>query len=286
MMQQLKDWFGSKRDSVRVWVGDTKDNLVLRREAMLDAVWEVLVRWPFRAVAIALAVGFLAGALSVGGTVGLTRTSYAVPGVPPFAAFTESLPQSAVHLYVGHDGTCSASTIAPGLMLTAAHCWDSNGLGKIIAKDGRALQITGGERSRNSDTALLYVRDMYCPCVPVHKADVKPGTEVMVIGYPQGTYVPDSRGVATEYATAWHVLESLYGPRPEGMTDDDAPVYYPSAVYLLHTAPLIPGHSGGPTLAKIGGEWKVIGVNSWAARSFVFLLSGSVPISQSDLFTK
>ena len=257
-------------------------------DRVLDVVWERIVRAPFRAVLIAIAVGFLAGAIAVGSVRGYARQAIAVPGVAPFAALTESLPQSAVHWYVASDGrgACSAVTIAFEKMLTAAHCLDA-GLDLVVTKDGIVHTVYGGKRSQNHDVAIIYVRGVYCPCAPVTLTEPVVGEPVMVIGFPRGEWMPEQPGKVIAVASIMDRLILLFGPPPEDLDESQLPLYYVRSEYLIHSAELIGGHSGGGTFVMPDGEWKLIAMNSYRFGSFFgHLESGSSLLSRSDLFRR
>jgi len=264
MLAAAKDWFDRARDR------------------MVDIVLE----GPFRAVVLALAVGFLVGALAVGSATRYAVQTIAVPGVAPFAALTESLPQSAVHWYVASDGSggCSAVTIAFETLLTAAHCLDA-GLDRVVTKDGIVHKVYGGKRSQNHDMAIIKAEGVYCPCVPITLSEPIKGEPVLVLGFPAGEWKPAVQGTVLAVANPVDRLLLLYGPFPPGFSAADIPLYYVWADYVIHSAPLIGGHSGGGTFVMRNGEWTLIAINSYAFNSFFGPIeSGSSLLSRSDLF--
>jgi S1-C subfamily serine protease len=276
---------------------EIKESVRRAKNAALDYAWEWIVERPFRAMIIALGVGFLIGAFAVGSATGYARyastqgyVTIGLPGVSPFAAWTEDQPQSTVHVYFGDEGICSTVAIAPGLMLTAAHCLDGLSPGHVATKDGIVHRVTNAVRSQVSDLALIYVEDAYCPCATVASKEtmnrLKAGEKVVVVGFPHGVYDPAVNGEVVGLVVGSEELEKYLGPKSK---DEAWPIYYPKSTYLQITAQLVGGHSGGGTFVERDGRWLLIGINSWAWPNMAQFFAGApaggyvVPMPPADV---
>lgn len=189
---------------------------------------------------------------------------------------------------------CSATKVAPGLLLTAAHCAFDPATAEVRYHAGDALLVArdpshGYERATvraahvhpawqaaceetycgasqvtsrldAPDVALIAIDDVLAD-VPAASVDVRPvpdGAEVTLAGYgcTEGVYLPDTRSTP-----------SLGFARSRTVHADDAAT---RANYALTPGPgaktgaggLCPGDSGGPLYATRRGRTVVVGVNA------------------------
>lgn len=130
----------------------------------------------------------------------------------------------------GAMGTCSGVMISPNLFLTAAHCEQDNM--KIGDKPAAVLK-----KDEARDLMLLAVK-MDCPCVPVAGSSPRVDTKLIVVGFPMH--------LGVQYLT-------------EGRLQGLIPGYIN---FMAISAPVVFGNSGGPVVAVVNGEFKVIGIVS------------------------
>jgi len=119
------------------------------------------------------------------------------------------------------NGVCGAVVVAPGRALTATHC-----LTRPDAKlhiDGKEYPVFTGYALPGQDAAIIIVPGAPCPCAPVRGTPGIEGEWVVVVGFPY-----DVAQVTTYGEVQAHVTN------PEDGQD-----------YVLATAPVAPGNSGG-----------------------------------------
>jgi S1-C subfamily serine protease len=140
--------------------------------------------------------------------------------------------------------SCSAVSIAPSLLLTAAHC------------DGYAIRIDGKEAKvlkidQTHDLMLLYA-PIACPCVPVSSQPAVKGTELVTVGYPYGLFV----GFVQTLTKG--VVQGFVRGVKEYETDR-------FTGFMMATLPIAGGNSGGGIFAMFNGKWYVVSIVSMGA---------------------
>lgn len=131
-------------------------------------------------------------------------------------------------------GNGSATLVLPGLLLTAAHVVEDMGP-VTVSQDG--VDFIEAEilfLNAEADIAILKAA-LVCPCAPIASREVIVGEPVVVVGYPLGLKVQVlTHGV-------------VQGPEPgEG--------------YVVITAPIAPGNSGGGAFIVEDNMVKIIGM--------------------------
>lgn len=145
-----------------------------------------------------------------------------------------------LHTKGSADSFCSGVMVAPGYMLTAAHCAEVADI--LVGAD----RIPAGvlKMDKDNDLALMHVeRD--CPCVPVAAAAPEIDEEVFVVGFPQND------PVAVQVLT-------------EGRVQGEAgSVLSPRGRAMRITAPIWYGNSGGGVYARrLWGKFQLVGISS------------------------
>jgi len=119
------------------------------------------------------------------------------------------------------NGVCGAVMVAPGRALTATHC-----LARPDAKlhvNGKTYPVFTGFALPGQDVAIIIVPGAPCPCAPVRGTPGAEGEWVVVVGFPY-----DIAKVTTYGEVQAHITN------PDDGQD-----------YVLVTAPVAPGNSGG-----------------------------------------
>lgn len=129
---------------------------------------------------------------------------------------------------------CSGVMVAPGRMITAAHCTDGE-----MSVNGKPVRLLA--RSTQDDIALLEVQDD-CPCAPIAMKSPAVDEPVIVVGYPLNASVR---------------VAFLTEGRAEGEADGR----------LRLTASIAPGNSGGGVFALRSGRWELVGIAVSIARN-------------------
>jgi V8-like Glu-specific endopeptidase len=127
-------------------------------------------------------------------------------------------------------GACSAIVIAPGRLLTAAHCAEHEG----FELDGKPVATVRLDAPK--DLAIMSVEGLECPCASLASAPPALDEPVIIVGFPLG------RVVGVQYVT----LGRFQGMHADG-----------EMALSAHAAP---GNSGGGVFVYRGGEWQLIGV--------------------------
>ena len=150
---------------------------------------------------------------------------------------TESYTQlrAATYRIEGDFGHCSAVMVAPGVLLTAAHC-EEEGAKKL---SGSNLPIKFLRKDESRDLMLLQV-GKGCPCVPITFEQFTQDEPVVQIGYPEASGV--------QVLTKGNIQGAI-NLEKQGLKE-----------MVLSTAPASLGSSGGPVFVKRDGEWKVGGL--------------------------
>jgi S1-C subfamily serine protease len=119
------------------------------------------------------------------------------------------------------NGVCGAVMVAPGRALTATHC-----LARPDAKlhiDGTVYPVFTGYALPGKDVSIIIVPGAPCPCAPVRGTPGIEGEWVVVVGFPYDVAKVTTYGEVQARIT-----------NPEDGQD-----------YVLATAPVAPGNSGG-----------------------------------------
>lgn len=256
------------------------DRVSAVKTSMSSFVTEVRERvagLPWRLLLLTFFLGLVAGSVSGFHARGSSHAlSYAVPGVPAFAAFTGPAEFRAAAVGYGAMGQCSVVVIAPFIALTAEHCSDVR---IVITQDGIAHKARLIASSSNSDIAILEVDDLYCPCAKVAKGGVVKGEAVTFATFGGNRYAV-TESVVMGIDSLAGVLTEIDGPPPPGMV---LPVIA-TAPAILTGVVIRRGSSGGPLFVKRNGEWQVAGIASWAVNFMMFpVVAGSADIATSDL---
>lgn len=153
--------------------------------------------------------------------------------------FAQSPEETTVLLY-GPDTLCSGTVIAPGGILTAAHCENVT----YARVNGVTYPIVGQQsHPRNVDITVLYAKDLKCPCADMSYV-VNLQLPVRATGYPSGTW------------SSTHGLIRQLIPAAFAFLNEDG-------YYLRHTAQLISGMSGGGLWQRDqDNKWVLVGVNA------------------------
>lgn len=178
--------------------------------------------------------------------------------------FSGSLPadteaaMSAVVVLEDDSSQGSGTFVSPdGVILTAAHVVDESRVVDVRTRDGRSFTARKIRVDVLHDVALLQVEGLTdpVPCLTAAMGDPSLGTEVFVLGAPEGLEFSVSKGIVSS-------LRTEHGQR-----------------FVQTDASVNPGNSGGPMLDNQG---RVIGVVSWK-RSDAEGLGFAVPVT--DTFT-
>lgn len=122
--------------------------------------------------------------------------------------------------------SCSAITVAPGLVLTAAHCVE--GMTGVI-----------GHSNDRLDLALVQSPTVQCPCARIADREADRDEIVYVVGFPHGL------GQVVSIGTSQGVFDH------EGM---------PYGRRLVTTATVAGGNSGGGVFVFRDGQFQLVGV--------------------------
>ena len=142
--------------------------------------------------------------------------------------------QTTVKMTMG-NGACGAVMVAPGRALTATHCLARPDATLHI--DGKKYPVFTGYALPGKDVSIIIVPGAPCPCAPVRGTPGVEGEWVVVVGFPY-----DVAKVTTYGEVQAHVTN------PEDGQD-----------YVLATAPVAPGNSGGGVYDL---EGNLLGINS------------------------
>jgi serine protease Do len=139
-------------------------------------------------------------------------------------------------------GVGSGVVLAEGRVLTNAHNVRGNNVTVTFA-DGRTAEGTVAGHDIDGDLAVIDVDTGDAPALP-WATGVAPeiGTPVFALANPGG------RGLRATFGFVSGVERTFRGPRGRRITGS-----------LEHTAPLLPGSSGGPVL---NGEGQLLGINT------------------------
>ena len=139
-------------------------------------------------------------------------------------------------------GTGSGIVLGTGQVLTNAHNVRGDQVTVTFA-DGRTAQGSVSGHDIDSDLAVISVDTGETPALPwVSSASVEIGKPVFALANPGG------RGLRVTFGFVSGVERSFRGPRGRRITGS-----------LEHTAPLLPGSSGGPVLDADG---QLLGINT------------------------
>lgn len=144
------------------------------------------------------------------------------------------------------SGSGSGVVIRPGLVLTAAHVAEHDGL-TTHEKGAPGVRLAAG--NPKLDLGLLYypTKDASCPCVKLADHEAEVSETVYVVGYPLGVKrvvtVGHSEGVMEDVK-----LHSMFG-------DVES-----IGRRLVLTAGALPGNSGGGVFVYRNGEYQLVGI--------------------------
>lgn len=139
------------------------------------------------------------------------------------------------------SGHGSGIVLAPGQVLTNAHNI-RRGSVQVSFSDGRSVEATVVGVDVDGDLAVLSVDTGEAPALTWPDGDVVIGSPVFAVADPGG------RGLRVTVGTVSGVQRAFRGPRGRRITGA-----------LEHTAPLLPGSSGGPVVDAAG---TLLGINT------------------------
>jgi S1-C subfamily serine protease len=139
-------------------------------------------------------------------------------------------------------GAGSGIVLAEGKVLTNAHNVRGDRV-TVTFSDGRTAEGNVAGRDVDGDLAVIDVDTSGIPALPwADGAPTETGTPVFALANPGG------RGLRVTFGFVSGVERSFRGPRGRRITGS-----------LEHTAPLLPGSSGGPVLTAAG---QLLGINT------------------------
>lgn len=139
------------------------------------------------------------------------------------------------------SGHGSGIVFAPGQVLTNAHNI-RRGSVQVSFSDGRTAEASVTGVDLDGDLAVLSVDTGDAPAIRWRDGDVVIGSPVFAVADPGG------RGLRVTVGTVSGVQRAFRGPRGRRITGA-----------LEHTAPLLPGSSGGPL---VDAEGALLGINT------------------------
>lgn len=144
----------------------------------------------------------------------------------------------------GRRSAGSGVVVAPGRVLTNAHnLWRADEGVSVTFADGRTAAATALGVDADADVAILDVDTADAPVVGWNgSSDVGIGAVVFAVANPGG------RGLRVTFGLVSGTQRSFRGPRGRRIAGS-----------IEHTAPLLPGSSGGPI---VDGEGHLIGINT------------------------
>jgi serine protease Do len=139
-------------------------------------------------------------------------------------------------------GAGSGIVLGKGQLLTNAHNVRGDQVTVTFA-DGRTAEGSVAGRDIDGDLAVISVDTGETPAMPwAGSASVETGTPVFALANPGG------RGLRVTFGFVSGIERTFRGPRGSRITGS-----------LEHTAPLLPGSSGGPVL---GADGQLLGINT------------------------
>lgn len=131
-------------------------------------------------------------------------------------------------------GSGSAVVLQPGLLLTARHVADNEGL----MLGSAATRIVGGPKDESMDVVVLKTT-VRCPCAELADSDARQDEMVTIIGWPLG------------------VANTVVHGEAQGV--QDVP-YRGTMRALIVAAQTEGGFSGGGAFVKRNGRWQLVGI--------------------------
>jgi serine protease Do len=138
-------------------------------------------------------------------------------------------------------GIGSGVVVGPGKVLTNAHNIRGDEV-SVTFQDGRVVTATVAGVDAEGDLAVLDVDTKDAPAIAWSGDGVAPGTPILALANPGG------RGLRVTVGLVSGVERSFRGPRGRRITGS-----------IEHTAPLLPGSSGGPVVDE---EGRLLGLNT------------------------
>jgi S1-C subfamily serine protease len=170
--------------------------------------------------------------------------------------------RSLVQIHNGHGHGAGTVWHAGGLILTNAHVVGRHAL-RVTLPDGRVFQARLLAADQAYDLAALSVPAHDLPAIELGDSrELQPGQWVMAVGHPWGVAGAVTGGVV--------IGQGVHLPQ----------MPFPGREWVAVSAPLRPGHSGGPLL-DVGG--RLVGINTMMAGPEVGL---AVPVHVIKAFLR
>lgn len=181
-----------------------------------------------------------------------------------------ALRRSSVYISVGTSGSCSGAVVAKNRVLTAAHCFPPFPGDKLII-NGLTAKVL--KRDVNVDLMLLEVETPDSG-VPVANKTPAYDTRAYTVGFPLGDQV------GQRVVTDGRIMSKYPMSKPYDLTS-----------YMLVTAPIIYGNSGGGVYAFVEGGWRLVGVVSGMQGTAImgmypFLVTHLTVVSHTETINK
>jgi V8-like Glu-specific endopeptidase len=188
-----------------------------------------------------------------------------------FLPDTTQMPWSVIGLMLSPDWSCTATLVAPDLILTAAHCVTEDGVKIVLPETFRAGETLGQNRGEARVTELVamagYDPDSVGPGEgngddwAILRLDRALGAELGFLPVHEFTaaeiQLANREGlVAAQAGYSWDTGDNLSGHMGCRITEvfDDGSI--------LHECDTTQGDSGSPIMIQIDGQWQIVAVDS------------------------